>query len=78
MLDTAVHLAHDLHRLRRLIVDGEKEHGRVHHPRGLVIERAEELREVARLGGERFEPGGDVKRRPGCFFAPDRRCRRPH
>src|SRR5712692_4820282 len=56
MLDAAVHLTDDLDGLTHLVVEGEKKHRRIHHARSLVIESAEQLREVARVGTERFEP----------------------
>ena len=56
MLDAAVHLADDLHRLARLVVEGEEKDRRIHHALGLFMESAEQLPEVASAGGERAEP----------------------
>jgi len=57
VLDAAVHLTHDLHRLTRLVVEGEEKDRRVHDALGLFVESAEQLREVASAGGKRAEPG---------------------
>jgi len=56
VLDAAVHLADDLHGLTRLVVEREEKNRRIHHARSLVIESAEQLREVASAGSEGAEP----------------------
>ena len=71
MLDTAVHLAHDLHGLGGLVIDGEEKDRRLHHARGLVVERPEKLGEIAGAGGELFQPAGNLKWRLRLCLAPD-------
>ncbi len=56
VLDAAVHLADDLHGRIRLVVEGEEKDRRIHYSRGLVMENAEELCEVAGVVAERCEP----------------------
>src|SRR6266576_302962 len=51
----AVHLTDDLDGLARLVVEGEEEDRGIHHARRLVVESAEQLGEVARLGAERAD-----------------------
>ena len=56
MFLAAVHLANDLHRLARLVVHREEKDRRVHHPRRFLIERPEQLREVAGFCAQRAKP----------------------
>ena len=63
MLLPAVHLTHDLHGLTHFVVDREEEDRGVHHARRLVVQRAEQLYEIARIGRERSEPTRELESR---------------
>src|SRR4029077_8304983 len=64
VLVSSVHLADDLDGLARLVVEGEEEDGGVHHPRGLVVESPEQLREVPRVRAQRAEATCRLEARP--------------
>ena len=55
VLDATVDLPDDFDGLARFVVHGEEEDRRVQHPSGLVVQRPEQLEEVARVDAERSE-----------------------
>jgi len=60
-----------LHGLGGFVIHGEQKDRRLHHARGLVIERPEQLGEIAGAGGELFQPAGNLKWRLRFYLAPD-------
>ena len=73
MLLAAVHLTHDLHGLTHFVVDREEEDRGVHHARRLVVQRAEQLYEIARIGRERSEPTRELESRAKLIVIRGRR-----
>src|SRR6185503_11360985 len=55
VLIAAVHLPDHLHGLADFVIRREQEDGRIHHARRLVVHRAEQLYEIARIRSERPE-----------------------
>ena len=63
VLFAPIDLTNDVHRLAHLVVQSEEEDGRIHHTRRLVVERAEQLYEVARIGRDRAESTRELESR---------------
>ena len=78
MFFAAVDLTDDLDGLARLVVQGKEEDRRVHHARGLLVESAEQLGQVARLGTERSEATRRLQSRAQLLICGSRVQHVPH
>ena len=78
MLDAAIDLADDLHRLAGRVVDGQQEYRRVDHLARLFVEHTEQADEVTDLGESRREVADELKPRSDpLLWRRENRCHAP-
>src|SRR5438034_3184141 len=78
MLFAAIHLADDLDGLTRLVVEREEEYRRVHDAGSLLVEGAEELREIVSVGAQRSEATRGLEPRAELLVRGQRAQHVPH